>query len=66
MSTHTADRPDTAGAAEQQEVVVRCPATGQVIGNVPISTAAGVEAVAARLRKAQPLWQQMTVDGRAR
>lgn len=66
MSTHTTDRPDTAGAAAQQEVVVRCPATTQVVGSVPVSTAAEVEAVAARLRKAQPLWQQMSVDGRAR
>jgi acyl-CoA reductase-like NAD-dependent aldehyde dehydrogenase len=62
MSTHTTDRPDTAGAAAQQEVVVRCPATTQVVGSVPVSTAAEVEAVAARLRKAQPLWQQMSVD----
>ncbi|GAB1816150.1 aldehyde dehydrogenase family protein [Mycobacterium sp. MUNTM1] len=46
--------------------MVRCPATAQVIGSVPISTAAGVEAVAARLRKAQPLWQQMSIEGRAR
>ncbi len=66
MSTQTTDQPDTAGAAAQQEVVVRCPATGQVVGSVPVSSAAEVEAVAARLRKAQPLWQQMTVDGRAR
>lgn len=66
MSTDTTDRPDTTGAAAQQEVVVRCPATAQVVGSVRISTGAEVAAVAARLRNAQPLWQQMSMEGRAR
>jgi acyl-CoA reductase-like NAD-dependent aldehyde dehydrogenase len=47
------------------EVVVKCPATGEVVGAVPIATAAEVEAVAARLREAQPAWQRLGVAQRA-
>lgn len=66
MSTHTTDRTDTAAAGTPHEVVVTCPATAQVVGHVPVATATEVDAVAARLRTAQPLWQQMGVQGRAR
>ncbi|WP_297795024.1 aldehyde dehydrogenase family protein [Mycobacterium sp.] len=66
MSTNTTDRTNTAGAATHQEVVVTCPATAQVVGHVPVATAGEVEAVATRLRAAQPMWQQMGVGGRAR
>jgi acyl-CoA reductase-like NAD-dependent aldehyde dehydrogenase len=44
---------------------VKCPATGDVVGSVPIATAAEVETAAARLRGAQPAWQQLGVQGRA-
>ena len=66
MSTDTADPTSPAKADIPHEVVVTCPATGQVVGSVPVATSVEVEAVAARLRTAQPAWQQMGVDGRAR
>jgi acyl-CoA reductase-like NAD-dependent aldehyde dehydrogenase len=66
VSTETI-RPTTPSTAEAPpEVVVTCPANGEVIGRVPTATPAHVEAVAARLRGAQPGWQQMGVEGRAR
>ena len=46
--------------------VVTCPATGEVVGSVPMTPRAEVEAVAARLRAAQPDWQAMGATGRAR
>jgi acyl-CoA reductase-like NAD-dependent aldehyde dehydrogenase len=48
------------------DIVVKCPATGERVGSVPIATAAEVEAVAARLRAAQPAWQAIGVGGHAR
>jgi acyl-CoA reductase-like NAD-dependent aldehyde dehydrogenase len=46
--------------------VVTCPATGEVVGSVPMTPRAEVEAVAARLRAAQADWQAMGATGRAR
>ncbi len=66
MSTDTANPTSPAKADIPHEVVVTCPATGQVVGSVPVATSVEVEAVAARLRAAQPGWQQMGVEGRAR
>jgi acyl-CoA reductase-like NAD-dependent aldehyde dehydrogenase len=66
MSTDTAEPTSSAKAEVPHEVVVTCPATGQVVGSVPVATSVEVEAVAARLRAAQPAWQQMGVEGRAR
>jgi acyl-CoA reductase-like NAD-dependent aldehyde dehydrogenase len=66
MSMDTEARQDQVGAEARREVVVKCPATGERVGSVPIATAAEVEAVAARLRTAQPAWQQLGVEGRAR
>jgi acyl-CoA reductase-like NAD-dependent aldehyde dehydrogenase len=66
MSTDTANPTSPAKTDIPHEVVVTCPATGQVVGSVPAATSVEVEAVAARLRTAQPVWQQMGVDGRAR
>ena len=66
MSTDTADPASPAKTDIPHEVVVKCPATGQLVGSVPVATSVEVEAVAARLRAAQPGWQQMGVDGRAR
>ena len=66
MSTDTSNPPSPAKTDIPHEVVVTCPATGQVVGSVPVATSVEVEAVAARLRAAQPGWQQMGVDGRAR
>jgi len=66
VSINTTDLTNAAGTDARQEVVVKCPATAQIVGSVPVATADEVEAVAARLRAAQPAWQQMGVDARAR
>src|SRR5271163_976007 len=66
MSTDTADPASPAKTDVPHEVVVTCPATGQVVGSVPVATSVEVEAVATRLRAAQPAWQRMGIDGRAR
>jgi len=65
MSTDAEARQDQVGAEARREVVVKCPATGERVGSVPVATAAEVGTVAARLRAAQPAWQQLGVGGRA-
>jgi acyl-CoA reductase-like NAD-dependent aldehyde dehydrogenase len=65
MSIDTTNPTNTTGIHSREEVVVTCPATGKVVGSVPVATADEVEAVATRLRAAQPAWQQMGVDARA-
>ena len=66
MQMDTADRTDRLVAGDRQEVVVKSPATGDVVGTVPLSTNDEVKAVAARLRGVQPAWQKMGVQERAR
>ncbi|MGO9385251.1 MAG: aldehyde dehydrogenase family protein, partial [Mycobacterium sp.] len=55
----------TATSDIRTDIVVKCPATGEVVGRVAVTSVAEVEAVAARLRAAQPAWQAMGVEGRA-
>ncbi|WP_406814902.1 aldehyde dehydrogenase family protein [Mycobacterium sp. M23085] len=52
--------PDTAAAG----IVVRCPADGRIVGSVPEMSAAEVHEVAARLRAAQPAWEELGPHGR--
>src|ERR1700744_560463 len=66
MSTDAANPASPAKSDIPHEVVVTCPATGQFVGRVPVATSVEVEAVAARLRAAQPAWQRLGVKGRAR
>jgi acyl-CoA reductase-like NAD-dependent aldehyde dehydrogenase len=66
MSTDTANPTSPAKTDIPHEVVVTCPATGQVVGSVPVATSVDVDAVAARLRAAQPGWQKLDVQGRSR
>ncbi|MGH2968879.1 MAG: succinic semialdehyde dehydrogenase [Solirubrobacteraceae bacterium] len=54
---------DTAAAAE---ITVENPATGQVVGTVPIASAEEVRALVARAREAQPAWEALGFEGRAR
>src|SRR3954452_3540375 len=54
------------GAAATNEIEVVNPATGEVIGKVPDMTAAQVAEMAARARAAQPGWEAMGFEGRAR
>ena len=64
MQPQTATSTESAHEAHQ-EVVVRCPATGEGVGAVPVTPRPEIEAAAARLRAAQPNWQAMGPDGRA-
>ncbi|MGB6514348.1 MAG: aldehyde dehydrogenase family protein, partial [Mycobacterium sp.] len=66
MSTDMVNPANTLETDTPHEVVVTCPATGQVVGRVPVATSVEVEAVAARLRAAQPAWQKLGVEGRSR
>ena len=61
----TVDRePPTTTAAE--EIAVENPATGEVISSVPILSAEDVRALAERGRAAQPAWEALGFEGRAR
>jgi len=62
---------DSQSAAARSEqgpapIVVTCPATGDVVGSVPVTRPAEVDSIAARLRANQPAWQALEVKGRAR
>jgi len=61
--TETSTRPV---GRQPAQIVVSCPATGEVVGSVPVAGRAEIDAVTARLRAAQPAWQAMGVDVRAR
>jgi acyl-CoA reductase-like NAD-dependent aldehyde dehydrogenase len=47
-------------------LTVRCPADGRVVGTVPDMTPGQVHDIAARLRAAQPAWEDLGPDGRAK
>ena len=47
-------------------IPVENPATGEVIGEIPVMGAAEIQALAARARQAQPGWEAMGFDGRAK
>jgi acyl-CoA reductase-like NAD-dependent aldehyde dehydrogenase len=47
-------------------ITVRCPADGRAVGSVPVRDRAWVESSAAELRTAQPEWQAVGFDERAR
>lgn len=52
--------------AKPGAITVHCPADGRVVGSVPDMSAAAVHDVAAALRSAQPQWEELGPDGRAR
>ena len=47
-------------------IPVENPATGEVIGEIPVMGATEIQALAARARQAQPGWEAMGFDGRAK
>ena len=53
-------------AAAPEELPVENPATGAVIRTVPVTSADEVRALVARARDAQPAWQALGFEGRAR
>ena len=65
MQPQTGTRTEPVREAHHDEVVVKCPATGEIVGTVPVTPRAEIESVAARLRAAQPQWQAMGPQGRA-
>ncbi|HIC55481.1 MAG TPA: aldehyde dehydrogenase family protein, partial [Gemmatimonadetes bacterium] len=40
------------------------PATGEVVGEVPVTPASDIPAVVARARAAQPAWEELGLEGR--
>ena len=47
-------------------IVVENPATGQVVATLPACTPEQLTEMAARGRRAQPTWQELGFDGRAK
>ena len=56
---------ETNGAAAHT-IAVENPATGELITTVPVLGAEELEAMALRARQAQPQWEAIGFDGRAR
>jgi acyl-CoA reductase-like NAD-dependent aldehyde dehydrogenase len=52
--------------AEQQGIAVENPATGAVVATVPVLSADDVRALVARARAAQPAWEALGFEGRAK
>jgi acyl-CoA reductase-like NAD-dependent aldehyde dehydrogenase len=60
MSTPTSE------TAELQELLARDPATGRILGRVPVTPPAQVDEVVEAVAKVQPLWALLRVKDRAR
>ncbi|HEX6557875.1 MAG TPA: aldehyde dehydrogenase family protein, partial [Longimicrobiales bacterium] len=58
-------RVETMGPAAARQITVHSPATGDVLGSVPILDTAAVNAQVARARAAQPAWAALGIDRRA-
>ncbi len=58
--------PAEATNSDPHTIAVENPATGEVIGSIPIQGADDLAAMAARAREAQPQWEAIGFDGRAR
>jgi len=56
----------TTNGATAHTIAVENPATGQLITTVPVMGAEELEAMAQRARQAQPQWEAIGFDGRAR
>jgi acyl-CoA reductase-like NAD-dependent aldehyde dehydrogenase len=57
---------DTNGTASANRIGVENPATGDLITTIPILGADEIQAMAGRAREAQPQWEAIGFDGRAR
>jgi acyl-CoA reductase-like NAD-dependent aldehyde dehydrogenase len=58
--------PTTNGGADQTTIAVENPATGQIIGTVPSLEADEVARMVERARAAQPAWEALPIEDRAR
>jgi acyl-CoA reductase-like NAD-dependent aldehyde dehydrogenase len=65
-STETPAATSADGAAERSEIPVANPATGQVIATVPEMGPEEVKGIVDRARTAQPGWEALGFEGRAR
>src|SRR4051794_33020079 len=65
-STETAVKASTNGHGEQGEIAVENPATGEVVATVADLGPEDVKAMAQRARAAQPGWEALGFEGRAR
>ena len=68
--THTFDEKISVGDPgvtenARRQLPIRCPATGDVVGTVPVHSSDDVAKTASRLRAAQPHWSAMGPHGRA-
>jgi acyl-CoA reductase-like NAD-dependent aldehyde dehydrogenase len=57
---------ETNGAASANTIGVENPATGDLITTIPVLGADQIQAMAGRAREAQPQWEAIGFDGRAR
>ena len=57
---------DEQPAAAAAGIPVHNPATGEVIATVPVASAEEIRAIVARARAAQPAWEALGFDGRAK
>jgi acyl-CoA reductase-like NAD-dependent aldehyde dehydrogenase len=62
----TIEQPSADAASARREIPVENPATGAVIRTIPATAPAEVAGVVARARAAQPGWEQLGFEGRAR
>ncbi|MDQ6821585.1 MAG: aldehyde dehydrogenase family protein [Actinomycetota bacterium] len=66
MASATQEKQAKANGAADARIAVENPATGEVITSVPLVGAQEIQTIAQRGRHAQPGWQAMGFDGRAR
>ena len=66
MATTDETAVNTPPTSDTGDIPVENPATGEVIGHVPAITVAEVAEFARRGRTAQPAWEALGYDGRAR
>jgi acyl-CoA reductase-like NAD-dependent aldehyde dehydrogenase len=67
MASATQEKQATAnGGPAEGSIAVENPATGEVVTSVPLVGAQEIQAIAQRAREAQPEWQAMGFEGRAR
>ncbi len=57
---------EVAGNGQPTAIEVKNPATGEVVASVPAVSVADVQGVVARARAAQPAWEALGFEGRAR
>src|SRR6185437_5111131 len=66
MGTVEQTHPAESNGATAHTIAVENPATGQVITTVPVQGTEELQAMVARARQAQPQWEAIGFDGRAR